>query len=319
MADQGISVVVPTFNRRHSVIAALDSIAEAAEGLDVEVVVSDNASTDGSAALVRSWSHLHPDLPLTLLEADLNCGPVPNWIKGIGASEGKYCKVLWSDDRLESTSLKKLMAALESDERVRVATCGARVVGPRETLITTLYTDYSGPYTLGEALRWRARGYPLLPLSPSAALVHRSDAVEALNEVNPESEAFRTAVGPDLLINLWGLTGDGSGVHLSEPLVLFGANAFDDEEESITLTTPKLLRRSLYDQTLLGALSLGSNEHLEAIEGTLRHRVWESGIMGSRLEDESWAKFRPSALPTTAAWWFNQSKLGRRIRNLYLR
>jgi glycosyltransferase involved in cell wall biosynthesis len=49
-----VSVVVPTFNRAHLLPESLESIL-AQDGVSLEVVVVDDGSTDGTAALLRGW------------------------------------------------------------------------------------------------------------------------------------------------------------------------------------------------------------------------------------------------------------------------
>ena len=48
-----ISIIVPTWNTRALLATCLESIARSTEGLAVETIVVDNASTDATAAMVR--------------------------------------------------------------------------------------------------------------------------------------------------------------------------------------------------------------------------------------------------------------------------
>ena len=50
-----LSVVIVNYNVRHYLWQCLDSVRRASEGLDVEVWVVDNASTDGSVAFLRPF------------------------------------------------------------------------------------------------------------------------------------------------------------------------------------------------------------------------------------------------------------------------
>jgi len=54
-----VSIIVCTFNRAYAITRCLDSIAQslaAASPIDAEIVVVDNASTDGTSAAVTAWS-----------------------------------------------------------------------------------------------------------------------------------------------------------------------------------------------------------------------------------------------------------------------
>lgn len=49
-----LSVIIPAFNEETCLPATLDAVAKAAAGLDVEVIVVDNGSTDGTARVASS-------------------------------------------------------------------------------------------------------------------------------------------------------------------------------------------------------------------------------------------------------------------------
>ena len=56
-----ISVIVPTFNRAAFLERSLNSIAETLSGSrDVEVLIIDNGSTDGTASVCRNAKQNHP-------------------------------------------------------------------------------------------------------------------------------------------------------------------------------------------------------------------------------------------------------------------
>ncbi|MFY7907629.1 MAG: glycosyltransferase family 2 protein, partial [Burkholderiaceae bacterium] len=70
-----LSIVIPTFNRADMLGQALAS-ALAQQDVDLEVVVSDNASTDHTAAVVAA----HAGNPrLRYFRNETNLGMVANW------------------------------------------------------------------------------------------------------------------------------------------------------------------------------------------------------------------------------------------------
>ncbi len=91
-----ISVIVPTWNRRHLIGAALDSaLAQAAPGLAVEVLVVDDASTDGTAGWLAERYAGHP---LRVLPNTRGKGPAGARNTGILAADGDLVALLDSDD-----------------------------------------------------------------------------------------------------------------------------------------------------------------------------------------------------------------------------
>lgn len=50
-----VSVIIPVFNREHLVSAAIESALTAASEIPIEIIVVDDASTDGTWFLLRNW------------------------------------------------------------------------------------------------------------------------------------------------------------------------------------------------------------------------------------------------------------------------
>lgn len=81
-----VSVVIPTFNRKQSLLRCLTSI-----GKDVEIVVVDDGSSDGTAEVVKQMSH-----PELVYVQQANGGPASARNKGIGIASGDY--IAFTDD-----------------------------------------------------------------------------------------------------------------------------------------------------------------------------------------------------------------------------
>lgn len=88
------SVVIPTYNRRHIIGRAIDSVFE--QGVeDVEVLVVDDGSTDGTVEWLRRD---YADKPVRVIANTGAKGPAGARNTGIGAAEGQYVALLDSDD-----------------------------------------------------------------------------------------------------------------------------------------------------------------------------------------------------------------------------
>ncbi|MFO1412796.1 MAG: glycosyltransferase [Burkholderiales bacterium] len=88
------SVVIPTYNRRHLLGAALDSVL--GQGVsELEVIVVDDGSTDGTQA----WLHeAYGGAPLRMLRNAGAKGPAGARNTGIRAARGQFIALLDSDD-----------------------------------------------------------------------------------------------------------------------------------------------------------------------------------------------------------------------------
>ena len=105
-----LSIVVPTWNRCHFLGQLLDSIIQQAEthGVedDLEVVVSDNASTDRTGALVAEYQ-VRSKVRIVYARNERNVGALKNFFRGIKLTSGLFMTLSGDDDRVVSGALVK--------------------------------------------------------------------------------------------------------------------------------------------------------------------------------------------------------------------
>ncbi len=80
---------------------------------EVEVVISDDGSTDETPALIESFRARLPQL--TALRADPPLRYDRNVLNTVGAARGKYCWLFGDDDRLEPGGLAPVLEALRQE------------------------------------------------------------------------------------------------------------------------------------------------------------------------------------------------------------
>src|SRR5512140_3950513 len=76
-----VSIIIPCYNEQGTIRKLLDSIYnQTYPRLDLEVVIADGMSTDGTRAEISAFSQKHPDLhicvvdnPRRIIPAGLNC------------------------------------------------------------------------------------------------------------------------------------------------------------------------------------------------------------------------------------------------------
>ena len=114
------SVVIPVFNRRELVERAIKSVRNQTQGQEVEIVVVDDASTDGSFEALQGMVSKYR---LILKKQDKNRGIGPTRNSGIAAARGEWILPLDSDDELAPEALgwlTDLITSLPNDiNRVR--------------------------------------------------------------------------------------------------------------------------------------------------------------------------------------------------------
>lgn len=105
-----LSICIPTHSGRCDVLReALDSIlAQARQPLacEVEIVVSDNASQDGTRAMVQQLAADAP-LPIRYFRNDRDI-KLANLVKAVERAQGEWCWLFGSDDVMAEDALEKL-------------------------------------------------------------------------------------------------------------------------------------------------------------------------------------------------------------------
>jgi hypothetical protein len=104
-----VSVGIPTYNRAAKLARAIESVL-AQTYADVELVISDNASSDGTQALCEKIAAREPRV--RYLRAGSNRGPTANFNALFGELRGEYALLLSDDDWLDENYVEQCLAEL---------------------------------------------------------------------------------------------------------------------------------------------------------------------------------------------------------------
>jgi glycosyltransferase involved in cell wall biosynthesis len=114
-----VSVLVPVFNGERFLAECLDSILEQ-DFRDLEVLISDDGSTDGSPEIIKKY--VARDARIRWWKNPRNLGLVANSNVCLKEAKGEYIKFVHQDDKLLSPSaLRKMVAALDDHPGVSLA------------------------------------------------------------------------------------------------------------------------------------------------------------------------------------------------------
>jgi len=106
-----VSVVIPTYNRKEYLRKAIASCFEGNEDVDVEVVVVDDGSTDGTRECLED---LDDDRVRPIFQGHQSGQVARN--RGLQEARGVYVKFLDDDDWLASGTLQEEVAILQEEE-----------------------------------------------------------------------------------------------------------------------------------------------------------------------------------------------------------
>lgn len=106
-----LSICIPTYNRGRFIGEAIQSIIEQATD-EVEIVISDNASTDKTQEIVAGFQQRFPRIRYACNPE--NIGYDKNVVKVIELATGDFCWFLGSDDRVSRGGISTVLKALET-------------------------------------------------------------------------------------------------------------------------------------------------------------------------------------------------------------
>jgi len=183
-----LSYCVVNTNGREYLLACLDAIERThPTAIEREILVLDNASTDGSAEAVRERGG---DIRLIALEQ--RTGKAENDSTLMREAKGRYCLLLNEDSELRPGASEALVAALDADPKAAAA--GAQLLDSNSTPVPCAWrfpgvsTALTGALFLHRWLTVQSKGNKTRPVdwAQSSALLVRREAATAIGYMDPE-------------------------------------------------------------------------------------------------------------------------------------
>ncbi len=173
MIHPKVSVCIPLYNGAAYIRDAIDSVrAQTYSGW--ELVITDDASTDGSAEIVASYGD--PRIRYFLNEKRL--GAEGNWNCCVNEAKGAYIKLLCHDDRLHPECIQRQFDVLEDpeNESVSLVSTARKIITPSGKKILTRRWKRKNQRIPGhQAIRQIARSGTNMIGEPSAVLFRATD------------------------------------------------------------------------------------------------------------------------------------------------
>jgi glycosyltransferase involved in cell wall biosynthesis len=112
-----VSVVIPCYNYGHFLEDAVTSVLDDQEGVDVRVLIIDDASPDDSAEVARKIAARDPRVDVTVHAT--NKGNIATYNEGLLEwADGDYCVLMSADDRLTPGALQRARDLLDAHPSV---------------------------------------------------------------------------------------------------------------------------------------------------------------------------------------------------------
>ena len=129
------TVIFLAYNQAPYVVEALRSALNQ-DYPDIEFVISDDGSTDGTRELIEAEISRHSLASRChLLPVEPNQGIVRTWNRAVAASSGEILVALAGDDISAPSRVSTAVEMFQQDSRIQAAFCQARVIGKSGELI----------------------------------------------------------------------------------------------------------------------------------------------------------------------------------------
>ena len=210
MSTARVSVTIPTYNRAARLRVALRSVLEQSF-TDIEVFVSDNASDDDTAGVVKSFD----DPRVHYLRNEHNLGHFANLSRGLHLGDAPYVAILPDDDFMLAGHLANKVRVLdEHPEAGLVHSAFRRVVQHRDGTTASSRDEYPG----GEE-HWVAPAPEVLRrLLTERYYISYATALFRRSIIRPDEEfAPRDKTADDVGLSLRLVLGTGAVAYDAEP------------------------------------------------------------------------------------------------------
>jgi abequosyltransferase len=109
-----LSVAIPTYNGAHYIREALDSIISQLDDIDeeIEIVISDNASTDQMPEITREYQNKYPFIKY--FRNDENIGADRNFDLAVRRSTGEYVWLFSDNDKMTPEAIREVLKVIHS-------------------------------------------------------------------------------------------------------------------------------------------------------------------------------------------------------------
>src|SRR2546425_273412 len=165
------SVITPGHEAEGHVAEAIASVISQTYS-DWEMIVVDDASTDGTSAVAESVE----DQRVRVLRSEHNRGPAAARNLALAAARGELVAFLDADDRLLPRYLETMVALYDSEHERRpdvgIVACDAMVIGPEGPRARSHQALHGFPHDASLTDLLRANSVFVCALSPRAVVEH---------------------------------------------------------------------------------------------------------------------------------------------------
>ena len=204
-----VSVVIPAFNAERFLAGTLRSVLDQSF-TDLEVLVVDDGSSDGTAAVADSFA------PAVRVLSGPRRGVSAARNEGVRRASGTYVAFMDHDDLWEKDKVRRQVACLDAEPRAAFVFTQARV--EQDGRLLEIFPQIADPAALLANAYENLVHWNYVPMS---SVMARRQRLQTLSAEGPFDPRFRLSEDWDLWLRLARAAGRGGVAFLPEPLTRY--------------------------------------------------------------------------------------------------
>ncbi|MBI2024337.1 glycosyltransferase family 2 protein [Candidatus Giovannonibacteria bacterium] len=222
-----ISIGLPAYNRASIIRRTLDSLLSQTYG-NFELIISDDASTDGTEQICREYAERDKRIRYTKQESNL--GVKGNFYFVLGEAHGQYFMRASDDDWWAPDFLEKLITPLENNsEYICSMSSFARVYNNgevEENLIFDSGLNDAGRYEIFKRILMRKKGFDHLDFG-----IIKTDVFRKITSRQPPDKGWDAIICAELAL--------AGKIYFNSEILRFNNNKLESPREKISKISPK--------------------------------------------------------------------------------
>lgn len=118
-----LSIIIISYNTKKLTVDCIKSVISKTKGIKFELIVIDNASTDGSVTLISKFLKSYAGLNFKIIKNNTNSGFGKANNQGIKIAKGDYILLLNSDTVVHDNVTGEMIRWLREHKRIGIASC----------------------------------------------------------------------------------------------------------------------------------------------------------------------------------------------------
>jgi len=181
-----VSICCAAYNHSKYIAQTLDGFLSQRHGFPIEILVHDDASTDGTAGIIRGYAEKHPDIirPRFQLENQYSKNIPINETFNFPRSRGKYIALCEGDDYwCDADKLQRQISYMENNPSCTFSFTNGYIhdetgIAPDREFLP--YYESERKWYRGKSSRYSLDEIARLSFIPTASFVFRTDALNGL-------------------------------------------------------------------------------------------------------------------------------------------